>query len=134
MGLSPRRFHPAWLARPVRAWEATWNGLADNLRGAVWQVLSNFAFAVMAVAVKTVGQSIDSFEIAFFRCFFGLLLTLPFLVRAGRAGFATTRMGAHFSRAALGVSARDVVHETTGAAAGAALVAARTASASVQAA
>ena len=93
------------LMRLRHDWEATWNGLPDNLRGAVWQVLSNLAFAVMAVAVKTVGQTIDSFEIAFFRCFFGLIFTLPFLFRAGRVRFATTRMGAHFSRAALGVAA-----------------------------
>ena len=97
--------YPVRLMRLHRDWKATWNGLPDNLRGAVWQVLSNLAFAVMAVAVKTVGQTIDSFEIAFFRCFFGLIFTLPFLFRAGRARFATTRMGAHFSRAALGVAA-----------------------------
>lgn len=97
--------HSVRLMRLHRDWEATWNGLPDNLRGAVWQVLSNLAFAVMAVAVKTVGQTIDSFEIAFFRCFFGLIFTLPFLFRAGRVRFATTRMGAHFSRAALGVAA-----------------------------
>ena len=48
MGLLPRHFHPARLPRLRRAWEATWNGLEDNLRGAVWQVLSNLAFAVMA--------------------------------------------------------------------------------------
>ena len=92
MGLLPRHFHPARLPRLMRAWQATWRGLEDNLKGAVWQVLSNLAFAVMAVAVKTVGQSIDSFEIAFFRCFFGLIFTLPFLVRAGRARCAAGRL------------------------------------------
>ncbi|MBL6935005.1 MAG: DMT family transporter [Alphaproteobacteria bacterium] len=92
-------------ARLMRHWEARWESLPDNLRGAVWQVLSNLAFTMMAVMVKTVGQSMDSFEIAFFRCLFGLLLTLPFLMRAGRASFVTSRIGAHFSRAALGVAA-----------------------------
>ncbi len=104
MGLLPRSFHPARFTHLRHRWDATWNGLADNLRGAVWQVLSNLAFTVMAVTVKTVGETMDSFEIAFFRCFFGLLLTLPFLMRAGRASFATSRIGAHFSRAALGVA------------------------------
>ena len=91
-----------------------WLELPGNLRGAFWQIISNLCFTVMWVTIKTLGSDMHSLEIAFFRCFFGLLITLPFLFTPflihgqGRAevfsAFKTKRPMAIFLRTALGVS------------------------------
>lgn len=79
--------------------------LAPNLRGALWVLLAVALLSVMSALVKTVGQRLDTFQIAFFRALFGLAVILPFMLRVGRAGFATRRPLAHVSRGILGVSA-----------------------------
>lgn len=77
-------------------------GLPQNLRGALWMLLSAFAFSLMDASIKLVGQGLDSFQIAFFRSLFGGLAILPFALRMGRAAFRTKRLGGHFGRATCG--------------------------------
>lgn len=79
--------------------------LAPNLRGALWVLLAMALLSVMSALVKTVGQRLDVFQIAFFRALFGLAVILPFMLRVGRAGFATRRPLTHVARGILGVSA-----------------------------
>src|SRR5260370_10531001 len=60
----------------------------------------------MGALVKLLGQGVDSFQIAFFRCFFGFIAFLPFvLLKKGRRAFRTTHFYSHFPRAAIGVAA-----------------------------
>jgi drug/metabolite transporter (DMT)-like permease len=62
--------------------------------------------SIMGALVKLLGQRLDSFQIAFFRCFFGFIAFLPFvLLKKGRRAFRTTHFYGHFLRAAIGVAA-----------------------------
>ena len=63
-------------------------------------------FSTMSALVKLFGQRLDSCQIAFFRCFFGFIAILPFvLLKPGRHAFRTTHFYGHFVRAAIGVAA-----------------------------
>ena len=51
------------------------------------------------------GQRLGSSQIAFFRCFFGFIAILPFvLLKPGRHTFRTTHFCGHFLRGAIGVA------------------------------
>ena len=82
-----------------------WLALPVNVRGALWVLLASVLFSIMAVMVKAVGARLDSLEIGFFRCAFGLLAILPFMVRAGPAVFRTHRPVLHLLRGLLGTTA-----------------------------
>lgn len=57
--------------------------LPDNVRGALWILLSAVIFTAMTALIKAVGTSIHTFEIAFFRGVFGVIVLLPFVLRGG---------------------------------------------------
>ncbi len=80
-----------------------WMGLGGNVRGAVWMLLSAFTMTVQSTIVKSLGASMDSLEIVFFRGLFGVVLILPMLARGGRPPIATRRRWLHFARATAGV-------------------------------
>jgi drug/metabolite transporter (DMT)-like permease len=79
--------------------------LSPNARGAIWLLGASVVFSAMNAGIKLVGGTIPSVEIAFFRCFFGLVSLLPFLPYMGRSVFSTDRMGMHVLRAGLGLFA-----------------------------
>ena len=54
--------------------------MPGNLRGALWVLLSAVIFTATNSLIKHVGTSIDSFQIAFFRGFFGTLFLLPIVL------------------------------------------------------
>jgi drug/metabolite transporter (DMT)-like permease len=84
---------------------STWQTLPVAVRAALLMVLGCILFSVTGALVKLLGQRLDSFQIAFFRCFFGLLVTLPFVLpKKGHYAFRTTHFYGHFLRAALGVA------------------------------
>lgn len=76
--------------------------LPGNLRGALWIVLTASIFAIQGLVVKLLGQRLDSFQVAFFRCAFGLLAILPFLYGT-TSFFLTGRIGTHIARSLIGV-------------------------------
>jgi drug/metabolite transporter (DMT)-like permease len=95
-------------ARPA-GWRAQARALPGNLRGAVWMLLAGAMFAAQGVVVKFLGARLDIFQIAFFRCAFGLAAILPFvlgpyLARGGAALFLTGRPWMHVARGVVGVS------------------------------
>lgn len=79
--------------------------LAPNTRGAIWIVASCLVLSLMQAVVKLLGARLDTFQIAFFRCLFGLVVILPFMLRAGPAVFKTRRPLEHLSRGLLGATA-----------------------------
>lgn len=89
----------------LRTAEERWLLLAGNLRGALWIVLASILFTIMSAMVKTVGGRLDSFEIGFFRCAFGLLTIVPFMLRVGSASLRTDRPFLHLWRGLLGTTA-----------------------------
>ena len=73
------------------------------LRAAGFMFASTLSFGVMAIAIRLASASLHTFEIAFFRNFFGLLAVLPLLVGTGRAALRTTQLPKYFIRCAIGI-------------------------------
>jgi drug/metabolite transporter (DMT)-like permease len=90
----------------MNAFIAALRALGPNARGALWAAAAMLAFSTMDTLVKWMGSSLHPLQIAFFRCVFALLATLPWLLMAaGMSGFRTRRLGGHFLRALFGYSA-----------------------------
>lgn len=77
--------------------------LSPNAQGALWMIASGAVFSLLNATVKHLGQSLDPFVIAFFRCVFGLLIILPFALRAGTGALSTGRPLTHLARGFVGV-------------------------------
>jgi drug/metabolite transporter (DMT)-like permease len=77
--------------------------LPDFARGALWMIGATTVYSVQGLLVKLLGQRLSPFEVAFFRCLFGLLVLVPFL-----AGTRSYRISGspwmHLLRALVGVS------------------------------
>ena len=88
--------------RPQRAGALRFTG---NIQGALWVLGAAVCFSVMATITKYLGQTFNSFEIAFFRALFGLFAVVPFVLRMGLGKLKTKRLGMHGLRGLLGTSA-----------------------------
>jgi drug/metabolite transporter (DMT)-like permease len=64
---------------------------------------STFVFGAMAVMIKLASVHLHTFEVAFFRNFFGLVATLPLLWRHGSMLLRTPRLGRYLFRCAIGL-------------------------------
>jgi drug/metabolite transporter (DMT)-like permease len=64
--------------------------------------LSTVLFALMAVVIRLASKTQHPFEIAFFRNFFGLVFTLPLLLRHGTGLFKTQKLPLYLLRCAIG--------------------------------
>lgn len=84
------------------SWQQRWDGLAGNVRGAVWVVLSCLCLATMATLIKLAGTRLDSFQLAFLRALFGLMIVLPLALHAGPRILQTTRLRLHLARGLAG--------------------------------
>lgn len=85
--------------------EARWLMLPGNLRGALWMIASGLGFTLMAVAIKFLGNRLDSFQIAFFRCLIGFVAILPFVAGYGLPALKTRSLGIHALRGLFGLIA-----------------------------
>ena len=80
------------------------NGPANpHLRAALLMLGSTVFFGLMAVAIKLASQTLHTFEIAFFRNFFGVIAALPLLLRHGPDLLHTTQLRRYLVRCAIGV-------------------------------
>jgi drug/metabolite transporter (DMT)-like permease len=57
--------------------------LAPTTRAALWILLSGICAVVMNVVIRVAAQVMHPFEIAFFRCFFGLVIVIPWIIKGG---------------------------------------------------
>ena len=64
---------------------------------------SALLFGLMAVAIRLASKSLHTFEIAFFRNFFGLLAATPLLARHGTQILRTTQFPRYIIRCVIGV-------------------------------
>ena len=92
---------PKNATRRPNALVAWWLGLSPNARGILWITMGTIAFALNDVAVKTLGRTIDPFELAFFRYVTGLVILAPFFVRLGLDGIKTRKFHLHATRLVL---------------------------------
>ena len=64
----------------------------------MWITFGTIVFAVNDVVIKTLGRTIDPFELAFFRYSIGLVIMSPIFYRVGAAGLRTECLGLHLIR------------------------------------
>jgi drug/metabolite transporter (DMT)-like permease len=74
-----------------------------HLRAAGLMLASTFFFGLMAIFIKLSSQHLHTFEVAFFRNFFGLIAALPLLYVHGLALLRTARLGRYIFRCIIGI-------------------------------
>ena len=77
---------------------------ATPTRAALLMLGSTVFFGLMAVSIKLAAETLHTFEIAFFRNFFGLVAALPLLLRHGPGLLKTTQLPRYFVRCLIGVA------------------------------
>ena len=77
--------------------------LPAPLRAAVLMLGSTALFALMVVAIRLASADLHTFQIAFFRNFFGLLAALPLLLHHGPGLLRTTQFPRYLFRCLVGV-------------------------------
>ncbi|MEE8270629.1 MAG: DMT family transporter [Alphaproteobacteria bacterium] len=82
-----------------------WLALPGDARGALWVLIGAVGFSITAALVKSLGETLDSFQIAFFRSVFGLAVLAPLVLRAGPAVLRTSVPMLHIGRSLAGATA-----------------------------
>lgn len=82
--------------------------LSPNMRGALWLIAGSMCFTGVSILIKLLGRELDSIQIAFFRCIFGVLFVLPLVFRQNFAALRSQRHIGHFWRAAIGVASMAI--------------------------
>src|SRR5215468_5155106 len=77
--------------------------LTPITRAAPWILLSGICSVMMNVLIRVAAQAMHPFEVAFFRCLFGLVLVLPWIVKAGPVLSRRRNSGFYLLRAGVGV-------------------------------
>src|SRR6516162_5720086 len=83
----------------------TWSAprLAPITRAALWILLSGICAVMMNVLIRIAAQAMHPFEVAFFRCLFGLVFILPWIVRSGPLLLRSRNRGFFLLRAGVGL-------------------------------
>lgn len=76
---------------------------SPHLRAALLMLGSTMLFGLMTIAIRLASETLHTFEIAFFRNFFGLIAALPLLLRHGPGLLKTTQWPRYLFRCAIGV-------------------------------
>ncbi len=84
--------------------------LSGNAAGALWIILGSVFFALNDAVVKEVGQAFDPVQMALFRYVVGLLILLPWLVKAGGTAWRSGRIGLHLGRAVIAGTGQAAVY------------------------
>ncbi len=71
-------------------------------RAALLMLGSTGFFALMVITIRLASESLHTFEIAFFRSFFGMLAALPLLLKHGPGLLRTQQLPRYFIRCVLG--------------------------------
>jgi drug/metabolite transporter (DMT)-like permease len=75
----------------------------SHVRAALLMLGSTIFFGMMAVTIKLASKSLHTFEIAFFRNFFGVIAALPLLVKHGPSLLRTTQLHRYLFRCLIGI-------------------------------
>ena len=74
------------------------------MRAALLMLGSTVFFGLMAITIRFASQTLETFEVAFFRNLFGLLALLPLMRGHMRDALRTTQLPRYFLRSAIGVA------------------------------
>ncbi len=75
--------------------------LAPTTRAALWVGFGGVCATLMNVFIRVAAQELHPFEVTFFRCLFGLLAIVPWLMRIGLATLRTNKIGFYTLRSAV---------------------------------
>ena len=75
-----------------------WLQVPPNMRGILWLLMGSLAFSINDLLVKSLGNMMSPFQMAFFRYGVGLLIMAPVFLKMGVAGLKTSRPGIHGAR------------------------------------
>jgi drug/metabolite transporter (DMT)-like permease len=73
----------------------------NPIQGVLWMVAAAIAFSVTLIMVRYLSAKFTTFEIVFFRQVFGVMIMLPWLVRAGIGVLKTDQIKIYLTRAIL---------------------------------
>ena len=73
--------------------------LPANAQGALWILVGSLFLSANDAVVKTLGTDFHPIQMALFRYAIGMVLLLPWFVKAGRETWHTRRIRTHFARA-----------------------------------
>ncbi|MCR9257031.1 MAG: DMT family transporter [Alphaproteobacteria bacterium] len=79
--------------------------MPKTVRGPLLMLIAALGFAAMHGTIRHVSRDLHPFEIAFFRNFFGFIVFLPVLYRAGFGILKTTKMPLYIGRGVLNAAA-----------------------------
>jgi drug/metabolite transporter (DMT)-like permease len=82
----------------LEATQNRWMKLPPNVRGILWLIMGSLAFSINDLFVKSLGESMSPFQMAFFRYGIGFLIMAPVFLRMGTVGLKTSRPGIHGAR------------------------------------
>jgi len=77
--------------------------VSTHVRAALLMLGSTVFFGLMVVAIRLASATLHSFEVAFFRNFFGLLVALPLLLRHGPGFLRTQAFPKYLFRCLIGI-------------------------------
>lgn len=78
--------------------------MGSHTRAALLMLGSTVFFGLMAITIRFASQTLETFEVAFFRNLFGLLALLPLMRGRMRDALRTTQLPRYFLRSAIGVA------------------------------
>ncbi len=79
--------------------------LNPNIKGCICILIASATFPAMTALVKFMSSSLDTLQIAFFRCFFGLIFILLINPKYIKKNLITQKLPLHILRTVLGLSA-----------------------------
>ena len=91
----------AGATRPSLARAVHWLGAPGVGRAMLLMLVASMASGGMGATIRYLGQTLHAFEVSFFRCIFGFIALLPFMIRSGIPSLRTTRFGMHALRGTL---------------------------------
>lgn len=77
--------------------------MTTHVRAALLMLASTLFFGLMAITIRYASKSLSTFEIAFFRNAFGLLVLLPLLLRGGSGLPRTRQLPKYLLRSTIGI-------------------------------
>ena len=90
----------------MKNFDKIWNNCNPNIKGFIFILLASATFPIMGTIVKYLTLELHPFQLAFFRCFFGLIILIPIILKNEPSKILNTnRLKLHIIRGLFGVGA-----------------------------
>ena len=90
----------------MNEFEKIWNKLSPNVKGFIFILMASATFPIMGTIVKYLTLELHPFQLAFFRCFFGLIILIPIILKnKPNKILNTNRLKLHIIRGLFGIGA-----------------------------